>query len=234
MFAILLSDKMNPFYENIASFPTVVFTFLLVLCTLYWLTAILGLVSVDMLDFDLPEMAGLEDLNADVDSTNPDVLAGLMLRYGLHGVPVTIIVSLLAMIGWIVCYYLVHFGFSYTPDWISDSFVRYLVGIPIFLVSLYLAVLATAVLIKPLRPFFLRATQETTKYVIGQTAVVRTSRVDNGFGEALLDDGGAGLILKVRCTDGETFEKGDRVVLIDQIEGTDFYRVISEAEFTDS
>ncbi len=234
MFAILLSDKMNPFYENIASFPTVVFTFLLIMCTLYWLTAILGLVSVDMLDFDLPEMAGLEDLNSEIDSSNPDVLAGLMLRYGLHGVPVTIIVTFLALIGWIVCYYLAHFGFTYAPAWIADSFVRYLLGIPIFLLSLYVAVIATAALIKPLRPLFLKATQETVKYVIGQTAVVRTSRVDDKFGEALLDDGGAGLILKVRSTDGEQFAKGDRVVLIDQIEYTDFYRVISEADFTDS
>ncbi len=233
MFAILLSEGMNPFYENISSFPTVVFTLLLAVCILYWLSAVLGLVSIDVLDFDITEAAGLDDLNADSDASSPDVLAGLMLKYGLHGVPVTIIITFLSLLGWLTCYYIVHFSLGYAPDWLAQSWARYLIGLPMILVALYIAVRITAVVIKPLRPLFLKASQETVKHVIGQTAIVRTSRVDNTFGEALLDDGGAGLILNVRTEGDVRFAKGDRVVLIDRMVGGNSYRVISEKEFID-
>ncbi len=231
MIAILLTEGMDPFYQNIASFPTAVFTLLLAVCVLYWLSAVLGLVSVDVLDFDIPESVGAEDLNADSGASGPDVLAGLMLKFGLYGVPVTVIVSILSLVGWLLCYYLVHFSLGYAPEWLAASWARYVFGLPLLVGSLYVAVLITAQLIKPLRPLFLKSSQETVKYVLGQTAIVRTSRVDNDFGEATLDDGGAGLILKIRTAGDVRFVKGDRVVAIEKIAGTGYYRVVSEQEF---
>lgn len=230
MFAILLSEGMNPFYQNIASFPTVIFTFFLVIAVFYWLVAVLGLVDMDILDFDIPDVDGELGVNPDSGLSNPDVLAGLMLKFGLNGVPVTIIVSFIALFGWIICYYTVHFLFPFIPS----GFLTYLAGIPVFLFSFVVAVLITAQVIKPLRAFFKSTNQETTKYTLGQVAIVRTSRVDNDFGEAVLEDGGAGLILKVRTTGDETFKQGDRVVLFEYIQETNIYRVISEQEFAGS
>lgn len=227
MFAILLTDNMDPFYQNISSFPTVFFTFFLLIVVLYWLVAVLGLVDLDILDFDIPDADGSLDINPDTGLTNANVLAGVMLRFGLYGVPVTIILSFIALFGWFLCYYLVHFLFGFIPD----GFISFLVGIPILLVSLYVSVMITATVIKPLRPLFKKSSQDTLKRVLGQTAIVRTSRVDNNFGEALLEDGGAGLILKVRTIEGTTFQKGDRVVLLEHDKQKNVYRVISEAEF---
>ncbi len=229
MFAILLSDKMDPFYQNISSFPTVIFTFLLALCVLYWLVAVLGFVDLDFLDIDIPNPDGDIGLG-DQDISTPDALAGLMLKLGLYGVPVTIIVSILSLIGWFISYYAVYFLFDYIPD----GFLHYLAGIPILIGSFYLSALVTGRLIRPLRPFFKSATQDTVKLILGQTAIVRTSRVDDQFGEATLNDGGAGLIIKVRATGNETFTKGDRVVLLEYIPEQHLYRVISEAEFKGS
>ena len=235
MFAILLTEGMNPFYQNISSFPTVFFTFFLALFTLYWLVAVLGFVSIDILDFDIPDIEGA-DIGGDVgdldvgdtgDLTNANVLAGLMLRFGLNGVPVTIVVSLIALFGWILSYYSVHILFSFIPDGIF----QYLAGLPILLVSLYLAAMMTAFAIKPLRPLFKKAQQETEKFVIGQVAIVRTSRVDESFGEAVLADGGAGLILKIRSGPNSHFKKGDKVVLFEYVKETNVYHVISEQEF---
>lgn len=225
MFAVLLSEGMNPFYQNIASFPTVFFTFFLALTALYWLVAVLGFVDLDVLDFDIPDVDG--DINADSGLSNPDVLAGLMLRLGLHGVPVTIIVSLMSLVGWLTSYYIVHFFFGILPDGI----IRFLVGLPVLVGVLYLSALTTGWLIKPLRPLFLAAQQETVKHVLGQVAIVRTSRIDSDFGEVDFNDGGAGLILKARSAKGETFTKGDRVVLFEHIKESGLYRVISEDEF---
>ena len=73
--------------------------------------------------------------------------------------------------------------------------------------------------------------KNTVKNLLGQTAIVRTLRVDEGFGEVNLEDGGAGLILKVRSLNGESFKKGDRVVLLEYMVEQHTYRVISEKEF---
>ncbi|AFU99470.1 hypothetical protein [Simiduia agarivorans] len=228
MFAILLSEKMDPFYQNIASFPTFIFTFFLLLTVLYWLVAVLGFVSIDVLDFDIPDVDG--DLNAGSykDLSTPDVLAGLMLKFGLHGVPVTIIISLVSLVGWLISYYATHFLIA----WIEPGIFRYVLGLPILLGALWGAVMTTALLIKPLRPLFLNARQQSKTYIIGQTAVIRSSYADASFGEALLADGGAGLLLNVRADEGVRFKTGDRVVIISHDEASNLYRIVSEQEFS--
>ncbi|WP_250656012.1 hypothetical protein [Alkalimarinus coralli] len=226
MFAILLSEKMDPFYQNIASFPTAFFTFFLVICLLYWLVAVLGFVDLDVLDFDIPDVDGELGVNQ-TDLSTPDMLAGLMLKLGLYGVPVTIIVSFIALFGWFICYFIVHFFFGLVPD----GLLRYLAGLPVLLGTLYVAVMLTALVIKPIRPLFKKTSQNIVKEVLGQTAIVRTSKVNNSFGEVFLADGGAGLIFKARSTGDEVFNKGDRVVLLEYMEVENVYRVISEKEF---
>ncbi len=226
MFAILFMEDMDPFYQNISSFPTVFFTFFLLVVLLYWIVAVLGLVDIDVLDFDIPEAEGV-DINPDTGLSNANVLAGVMLRFGLQGVPLTIILSFVALFGWLICYYAVHFLLGMVPSGLFSI----LAGIPVFIGSLYVSVLMTALLIKPLRPLFKKTSQETVKRVLGQSALVRTSRVDNDFGEATLEDGGAGLLLKVRTIGDTTFSKGDRVVLLEYDKEKNTYRVISEEEF---
>ena len=96
---------------------------------------------------------------------------------------------------------------------------------------LYLAVMMTSVAIRPLRPLFQKAQQQTVKHVLGQVAIVRSSRVDQDYGEAVMEDGGAGLILKIRAGADTSFTKGDRVVMLEYQPEKNTYRVISEAEF---
>lgn len=220
MFAIFLSDKMDPFYQNIASFPTLFFTLVLAVCLVYWLIAVLGVVDIDAFDIDLPD--GDSDTSSGANS-----LAGLLLKLGLNGVPLTIVISFLALFGWLVCYFGVYLCFPFIPD----GLLEYVAGIPILVGSFYIAVVITAQVIKPLKPFFADINKNTVKHVLGQTAIVRTLRVDEGFGEVFLEDGGAGLIFKARTLNGERFTKGDRVVLLEYLEENNAYRVISEKEF---
>jgi hypothetical protein len=223
MFALLLSEEMDPFYQNIASFPTVIFTVSLAVCVVFWLISMLGFINVDVLDVDLPGGESGVDLNT---NTSPGAV-GILLKFGLHGVPITIIVSLISVFAWPICYYIVAFFFHLIPD----GFLTYLAGIPVLFVSLYAAVLITSFVIRPLRPLFKIANQETTKHVLGQSAIVRTSKVDNKFGEVNFEDGGAGLILKVRTDGQEVFSRGDRVVLYEYLEEENIYRIVSEKEF---
>lgn len=216
--AIILSGGVQMFYQIVMSFPTVFFTILLLVVLCYWLLAILGAVDISILDFDM---------DVDTDASSLSAVTGFMMRLGLHGVPVTIILSLVALIGWMISYYIVYFfaGFFFS------GFLRYLLGVPVLLGSLYAAVMLTAWLIRPLRPLFKRAEQHTIKRVLGQVAIVRSTLVNNRSGEATLADGGAGLILKVRSRGDLEFHRGDRVVLLEYIPEQYCYRVISEQEF---
>lgn len=216
MFAILGSEGMKPFYDILGSFPTIFFTILLIVVVAYWLLAILGAVEISVLDFDV-----------DTDISSTSAITGFMMRLGLHGVPVTIIISLIAIFGWLISYYIVYFFFGL----FSGNILRYVVGVPVLFGSLYAAVMLTAFVIKPLRPFFRKTHQQTIKRVLGQVAVVRSAIVNNRSGEAMLADGGAGLILKVRSSGEAEFYRGDRVVLLEYVPEQFVYRVISEQEF---
>lgn len=213
---LIMSGGMQMFYQIISSFPTILFTILLLIVVGYWLLAILGAVDISILDFDM-----------DIDSSSLSAVTGFMMRMGLHGVPITIILSLIATIGWVMCYYIVYFFFGF----FSGNFLRYLLGVPVLLSALYVAIMLTAVIIKPLRPLFKRAEQQTVKLVLGQVAIVRSTLVNSRSGEAMLADGGAGLILKIRSIGDVEFLRGDRVVLLEYIPEQYFYRVISEQEF---
>ena len=99
-------------------------------------------------------------------------------------------------------------------------------------VSFYVAILITSQVIKPLRSLFKSMSNDIQKKILGQAAVVRTSRVDEKFGEAEFNDGGAGLILKVRSFDGVVFKRNDRVILLEYVAEQNFYKVIAESEFS--
>ncbi len=82
MLAILLSSEMDPFYAIIGSFPCVIWSFFVCIFIFYWLVAVLGIVSIDIVDIDIDAGQSGQGMNA---------LIGLFLRFGLVGVPLTII-----------------------------------------------------------------------------------------------------------------------------------------------
>lgn len=216
---------MNEFLLTIFSFPTVLYTVVLGVAVLYWLCAAFGLLELEVLDAHLPDVDG--QLHSHAEHTFAETFAGILLRLGLNGVPVTIVITFIAIIGWLISYYLSYFElvlFGY-------GWVRFVVGIPILMFSLYLAVIITAQLIKPLRKLFAKTEQFVEKKIVGQVAIVRSSKVNANVGEVAFDDGGAGLILHARSFGEQSFARGDRVVLLEYIAEQHFYRVISEAEF---
>lgn len=208
---------MDTFLQIILTFPTIFFTFFLVLSAVYWLLTVLGFVGIEALDMDL-----------DGDSVaSLNVFSSLLFRLGLNGVPLTIVISLIALLGWVFCFLIVYFVYP----WIRVPWLQLVTGIPVVVGVLYVSAIITAVIIKPLRPIFLASNQQVQKQILGQVAVVRTGEANRSFGEAYLEDGGAGLIIKVRAYKDEVFKRGDRVVLLEYVAGENLYRVVSEADF---
>ena len=191
-----------------------------------WLNPPLPL-PVCIFDIDVINIDTDIDLNANSSHTTPDVLAGLLIKFKLVGVPVVITLSIIIMLGWFICYFLAHFLLSS----VDNGLLRFILGIPIVAASLVAAAWLTTFVMQPIRKIFNRTTEQAHKHILGQRAVVRTSRVDDNFGEATLDDGGAGLILKIRSNGEDQFTKGDRVVIFERLNNDNVYRVISEKEF---
>lgn len=213
---------MEVFISLITAYPVVLYTFGLVLVVLYWLVASLGLLDIDALD--LPDPESDMDLDAGVGAEG---LAGLLLKVGLNGVPLTIVLSLLILLSWMISYFA---SFLLMPI-VPGAVLWFLVGTAILIGAWVVAVPITAALIKPLKPLFAKTKGHSRTSVLGQVAIIRTSRVDEAFGEADFNDGGAGLVLKVRAETPNEFKRGDRAVLLEYLETDNAYRVIPERDF---
>jgi len=223
MFAILFHESMEPFHQTVTSFPTVIFTTLLFVCIFYWAVAALGLVDIDFIDFD---MDGDIDLDDSVEFQGS--IAGLLMKLGLNGVPTTIIITVFTLTGWVLSYFISLFGLKLIPDLLVFELPFKIV---VFAVVSIVSIFITALIIRPFRKFFQDMDVDETKHIVGQEVVIRSSTVNNKFGEAIMNDGGAGLLLSVRTRGSDEFKKGDEVVVIEHIKSNNTYIVISKSEF---
>jgi hypothetical protein len=219
MFAIFLHESMNQFHQTATSFPTLVYTILLIICMAFWLIGLLGFGGFDTIDIDT---------EFDTEAGSPDGMAGFLLRYNLNHVPLTIILTLFALFGWILSFLII----VYLGPFIPTSILTFIFDIGVRLITAYLSLLLTSQAIRPIRMLFMTLNVDEKIHIIGQTAVVRSSHVTDSSGEALLNDGGAGILLNVRtASKNQTFSKGDEVVVIEKLNEKNLYRVISKYEF---
>ncbi|GKX50923.1 ubiquinone biosynthesis protein UbiH [Budvicia aquatica] len=213
---------MTLFLQNCLAFPTIIFSGLLIIVLLYWISAAFGLLDIDILNID-----GV-DINTDVDGFDAPGVAGLLMKLGLAGIPVTIIITLITLTGWFLTYFSTHLILRF----IDTDIIRYLLGTAVFILAGFVSVLVTSMILKPLRPKLAKLNQaKTVKSLLGQIAEVRSPIVTEQRGEALLADGGAGLILQVRASEDAGIVRGNRIVLIAYDAATHSYTVVSEAEF---
>src|SRR3990167_2288233 len=201
---------MEAFLQNISSYPTVIFTIFGGFAFLYLLLAAVGLAGFDDVDFEF------------------EALSGLMTTLGLKGVPLSLVLGLVALFSWATCYTIVALLFVGE----AGNWLNYLTGTLAIPVSLAVSVLVSAQMVKPLRPLF-RALNASApdKVLIGALCTVRSSRVDETFGEATTVIDGAELILKVRADAAKGLRRGDKVVLIEHHKDTNLFWVVPEHEF---
>ena len=198
------------FMDVSTQFPTVCFSLLLVLCIVYWLSAIAGVADMDMLDLD---------------GDSDGVLAGLLLKLGLNDLPLTVTLSALALCGWLQSFVMC----SLLPP-LPPGAVGWLAGAALLVAVSLTASASAGLLLRPLKPLFQSLNREAPTQLIGLTARVRTGSVSVEFGEVEVEDGGAGIIVRARSPLGHTFAHGERVVLLERLDDG-AYRVILETEF---
>lgn len=229
------------FLDHFIAFPTVIFTVLLGILVLYWLLVIVGALGVPSVDVDTSLDGGLEGAGEGLGAAEglegvaegaegaseaaglgaDGVLSGLFHASRLGTVPVTVSVSLLIFWMWLSSMFGSILLRPLLGDWGSAA-VSLLVILPVAFVT---GLILTSLSVRPLGPLFIVHSAPSRRNLAGRIVEVRSGSVTHDFGQAELADGGAGLILSVRCPKDKRLEKGDLAVIISYDEQADAYDV---------
>ncbi len=227
------------------TFPTVVFTVLVGVVLVYWAFVMLGALELDALGgahhahlgdvgHDLGDVGhgllhgghdvgcaahGALDAGHDVgDASDGDThgdhggqaahaahSAGLLEALRLRSAPVTVVASLVVVFAWLASALLSSwFG---SPLWLARA--------AIFAGSFVFGVLATSVAVRPLARLFVTRKARGNADLVGKVCVVRTGEVTESFGEGVLDEGGASLVLRIRLSEGERLARGEEALILE-------------------
>ncbi|GHB98897.1 OB-fold-containig protein [Thermomonas carbonis] len=211
---------MTEFLQTALTFPTLLYSILLAFCTIYWLLAATGLVDMEAIDGLLSGDGGGDSHHHATDS------AGLLARLGLGGVPIMIVLTVLAFFGWMITYFMQLLALQHLP-----APLRLLGGIATLVGALIPGVFVTSLLLRPVRKLMVKLRPPVAPSILGRVGTVISPEVDGKQGRAEFADGGAGLILQVRITPPGRFVRGDRVVLLEHDATANTYLVISESQF---
>ncbi|HCH25847.1 MAG: hypothetical protein ACTH4C_07350 [Psychrobacter celer] len=212
-----MQESFAVFITKISLYPTVIFTGLVMFVTLYWLVSLLGMADMDTVE--LGDAGGEADIS-DLSSTG--FFTGLMLKFGLYGVPLIIILSLISLIGWLLSYLYT----SFLHQNVDSGILYYVFGTGALVFVLVISMWLTGLIISPIRKNIAKIPKRNASSNIGKIAVVRTLSVTDKHGEAVLNDGGAGLILKIRSDMSDNqLKQGDKVVLVAYLDDANTYRV---------
>ena len=210
-----MQESFLVFITKISLYPTVIFTGLVMFVTLYWVVSLLGMTDMDTVE--------VGESGSDVANlTSTGFFTGLMLKFGLYGVPLIIILSLISLIGWVLSYLYT----SFLHQYFDSGLLYYVFGTGALIFVLVISMWLTGIIISPIRKNIANIPKRNAANNLGKVAIVRTLSVTDKHGEAELNDGGAGLILKIRSdTDDSLLKQGDEVVLVEYLEAANTYRV---------
>jgi len=134
----------------------------------------------------------------------------LVHALALQKAPATVVLTLLSFWCWL--------GALLGMHYLAPLFGALPVGLTktaIFAAASVLGVVLTNRTVQPMGRIFETKEAGRRQDILGSVCVVRTGRVDGRFGQAELDDGGAGLLIEIRADKGSGIGRGDRVLIID-------------------
>jgi hypothetical protein len=196
--------------------PTVFFTVGLGIAMVYWLFVLLGALDIDLLGGGDAAGAGkglgdaLVGSKGGAEGIKPDLQGhGVWEALGLSSVPITISVTAALLVGWTLSVLGMHYGagaLGVGTGWLAALvvFVAIVIGVPL-----------AGLLVRPLAPVFKVRTGKSNRDYVGATCTITTGSVDDGFGQATIEDGGTVLVIAVRCDRPDALGRGARALIID-------------------
>jgi hypothetical protein len=183
----------------ILSFPTVIFSFLLAVCLLWWLASIV-----------------LGGIDVDVDG---DASGGLGDQLGFAAMPLPLALSLLALGGWVTT------ALLQQTLGASDDGYRLALGVAIgvLIAAIAVGVAIVKLLSRPIGKLFATESAPTRKATVGSFCKIRTLDVNERFGNAEVITGPTrGSLISVRAKEGR-FTRGDTAQVIDYDEASNTF-----------
>lgn len=212
---------MSSLFAALTSFPAVVYTVLLGVVLVYWLLAIIGLVDFEAgADMDI----GADAADAgDAGDGGPEGLSGLaawLVAFGLNGVPFSIVVSLLALVGW----FLTGMASLTLLPLVPDA-LRWAAGAGVLLAAAALSIVIAAQLVRPMRGLFVTHRAISNAALVGQVCKVLTGVVDERQGRAEVAQRGAGINIRVWAPAPNSLRRGDAALITEYDPARQRYRI---------
>ena len=203
---------MTEFLTAILSFPTVVFTVMLIVIVLYWLMVIVGAIGVDVLHIGEAAGGKIEGMlggavegaaskiegvvagkvEGSMEGAVAGASSGFLAMLGFGKVPATVVISSLVLWSWALCLLAVKFGASLgLPGWALQ--------LPAPAVGVFLGGVLTGVLVRIASRFLVHHEPLRSGGLVGKLCTVTTGRVDAGFGQAQFSEDGNVITIEVRC-----------------------------------
>ena len=164
----------------------------------------------DMGDADGGDGPGDAGDAGDADESGQGALAAIMSALHLRSAPATVIFSLIITFAWLVSVVTMQVVTRMAP-----ALTGPLLSLGVPLGSFVLALPLTSIAARPLAKVFAPKHAPVKSDFIGRTCTVRTGSVSAKFGEATLQDGGAGLVLRIRIEDGKQLGRGEQALIVD-------------------
>lgn len=209
-------------------FPTVVFSVGLSVALIYWVFVLLGALDINLFggdaDVDVSGAAkgvgdaitggakgGAEALKGGAEAlkgVDIDADVSLWAGLGLGKVPITVALSAVFFVCWPLSLLAMHYGPALvgTGSWVGPAVLpaTLIVGLPL-----------AGLLVRPLGGVFELREGKSSRDYIGHTCTITTGRVDDGFGQATVEDGGTVLVIPVRCDRAGALARNDKALIID-------------------
>lgn len=138
------------------------------------------------------------------------VVASLLSALRLRQIPATAALSLIVTFSWLISVVAMqaltrmHAGLG--ASWLGWVV---LVSAPVFALPL------SGLISRPLSKVFVHRTAPSRADLVGKTCIVRTGKVTSTFGEGMLEDGGAGLVVRLRIDGNRELKRGEHVLIVD-------------------
>jgi hypothetical protein len=198
---------MGGFFEAALSFPTVLFTPVLIVVVGYWLVVIAG-----GADPETGGGSGESGSGGSGESGSGAAGGGVLGFLGLSGVPTSVIVSLLVAFAW--------FGSLAGAELVANKVL-------VLVAALILAWLVTRLAAIGLKRFMPTGREPSRADFVGLTCVVRTGRVTRTFGQAEVHaPDGSSSVVQVRQAGTDDLRAGTVALLYDFDVAGEFFWVV--------